>query len=171
MDDSETADYEGKQTMKKDPSSVANDDQTRPLETDQQFPSISSAQSAGTHTNLSTDLALERSAMAAERTLMASIRTSIAMISFGFALGKLRDAIGSPQVRLIFGRTTDVMSLAYFLVILGTVLLIVSAIHFKIETATLLKRGLKRQPRIALIVAVLLSLLGLFTFADLVSRF
>ena len=130
MDDSETANYEGTQNMKV-PSSVVNVSRTGSLlQPDLQLPSTGSLAAR-------TDLALERSGMAAERTLTAWIRTSISMISFGFTLGKLRDALGSAEVKLIFGRTTDVMGVAYFLVILGTVVLILAGIQFKIETTAL----------------------------------
>jgi len=137
------------------------------VQTDQELPHISNEQLAGTRT----DLAFERSGMADERTLMAWIRTSLAMISFGFTIGKLGDALESVKINLIFGRTTDVLGVAYFLVALGTVTLILAAIQFKVESVSLVRRGLKRKPSLALPVAVLLSILGIFVFLDLVTRF
>jgi putative membrane protein len=116
-----------------------------------------------------TDLATQRTAMAAERTLMAWIRTALAMISFGFTIGKLGDALSSAKVNL-FGRTTDIIGLAYFLVVVGTIALVLAAIQFRIEIAQLFPRGAKRRPSMAFVIAVLLSLLGVFVFADLVTR-
>jgi putative membrane protein len=117
-----------------------------------------------------TDLALERSVMAAERTLMAWIRTSLAMISFGFTMGKLGDALDSAKVDLIFGRTTDIVGVAYYLVIIGTLSLIIAGAQYKVETAALARQGVHGRFSLAFFIAVLLSLLGIFVFTDLVLR-
>jgi putative membrane protein len=117
-----------------------------------------------------TDLALKRSVMAADRTLMSWIRTSLAMISFGFTLGKLGDALDSAKVNLMFGRTTDIVGVAYYLVILGTLSLILADVQYMVEVTGLARQGLKRRPSLVFFVAVLLSLLGIFVFTDLVTR-
>ena len=118
-----------------------------------------------------TGLAFERNAMAAERTLMAWIRTSLALISFGFTLGKLGDVLGSAKVSLFFGRTTDIVGVAYYLVIIGTLALILAAVQNRVEVTGLSRPGLKRRPSLAFFVAVLVSLLGIFAFTDLVTQF
>ena len=117
----------------------------------------------------STDLAARRTAMAAERTLMAWIRTSLAMISFGFTIGKLGDALSSSEVRL-FGHDTDVIGVAYFLVIVGTLALILAALQYR-HDMRLVRTRTRGRPNVTFVVAILLSLLGLFVFADLVTRF
>jgi putative membrane protein len=117
-----------------------------------------------------TDLALERNVMAAERTLMAWIRTSLAMISFGFTIGKLGDALDSAKVSLMFGRTTDIAGVAYYLVIMGTLSLVIAGAQYKVETAVLARQGLQGRFSLAFFIAVLLSLLGVFVFTDLVIR-
>jgi putative membrane protein len=116
----------------------------------------------------SVDLAARRTMMAAERTLMAWIRTSLAMITFGFTIGRLRDALSSAEVHL-FRRTTDVAGVAYFLVVIGTLALILAAIEYRIDIG-MVSQQVQRGPSVAFIVAILLSLLGLFVFADLVTR-
>ncbi|HET9834265.1 MAG TPA: DUF202 domain-containing protein [Vicinamibacterales bacterium] len=115
------------------------------------------------------DLAARRTAMAAERTLMAWIRTSLAMISFGFTIGKLGDALASAEVRL-FGHDTDIIGVAYFLVIVGTLALIVAALQYR-HDMRLVRPHTSAFPNVTFVVAILLSLLGLFVFADLVTRF
>jgi putative membrane protein len=117
-----------------------------------------------------TDLALERNVMAAERTLMAWIRTSLAMISFGFTFGKLGDALDSAKVDLIFGRTTDILGVAYYLVIIGTLSLTIAGAQYKRETAALVRQGVPGRFSLAFFIAVLLSLFGMFVLTDLVVR-
>ena len=107
--------------------------------------------------------------MAAERTLMAWIRTSLAMISFGFTIGKLGDALASAEVRL-FGHDTDIIGVAYFLVIVGTLALILAALQYR-RDMRLVRPHTSAFPNVTFVVAILLSLLGLFVFADLVTRF
>jgi putative membrane protein len=46
-----------------------------------------------TQTNISTELARERTRQAADRTLMAWIRTSLSLIGFGFGIAKYRDIL------------------------------------------------------------------------------
>ena len=123
------------------------------------------------HANAETgnDLAARRTAMAAERTLMAWIRTSMAMISFGFTIGKLGDALSSADVRL-FGHDTDIVGVAYFLVVVGTLALILAAIQYR-HDMRLVRGHASGLQNVTFIVAILLSGLGLFVFADLVTRF
>jgi putative membrane protein len=114
-----------------------------------------------------THLAARRTAMAAERTLMAWIRTSMAMISFGFTIGRLGDALSSAKVNL-FGRMTDVTGVAYFLVIIGTLALIMAVLEYRIDIRLVSQQA--RRPSMTIIIAILLSLLGVVVFADLVTR-
>jgi len=117
-----------------------------------------------------TNLALTRNLLASERTLMAWIRTCLAMISFGFTIGKLGDALSSTKVGLLFGRTTDIAGVAYYLVSLGTLALMVAALQYRVEVAHLIPSGSKGRPSLAFVIAVLLSLFGMFVFTDLVTR-
>ena len=107
--------------------------------------------------------------MAAERTLMAWIRTSLAMISFGFTIGKLGDALSSVEVH-VFGRDTDIIGVAYFLVVVGTLALILAALQYRSDMR-LVRPHTRTLPNVTFVVAILLSVLGLFVFADLVTRF
>jgi len=118
-----------------------------------------------------THLAVERSGMAAERTLMAWIRTALSMISFGFTIGKLRDVLQSATVTVAFGREVDVLGVAYYLVILGTLTLILAASQYRLSVAPLLRQGLAQRFSLAFFIAMLLSVFGVLVFADLVHQF
>jgi inner membrane protein YidH len=118
----------------------------------------------------SNELALERTLMAAERTLMAWVRTSLALISFGFTLGKLGDVLQSATVTLWREHTTDIIGVAYYLVVLGTVALVLATAQNRVEVRALSRQGLARRPSLAFVVSILVSLLGLFAFTDLVTQ-
>jgi inner membrane protein YidH len=133
-------------------------------------PDINPADRSRRPADTGNDLALERTLMAAERTLMAWVRTSLALISFGFTLGKLGDALQSAKVVLWRDRTTDIMGVAYYLVVLGTVALVLAAVQNRLEVAALSRQGLARRPSLAFVIAILMSLLGLFVFTDLVTQ-
>jgi putative membrane protein len=133
-------------------------------------PDINTADRSRRVADTGNDLALERTLMAAERTLMAWVRTSLALISFGFTLGKLGDALHSAKVTLWRDRTTDIMGVAYYLVVLGTVALVLAAIQNRLEVNALSRQGLARRPSLAFVIAILMSLLGLFVFTDLVTQ-
>ena len=115
-----------------------------------------------------TALALDRSFMAAERTLMAWIRTALSMISFGFTIGKLGEVLGSTSLKFAIGRTTGIAAVAYFLVLLGTFALFVSALQNRVMVVRLFRMGLPRRFSWAFVNAVLLGLMGAFAFTSLV---
>jgi len=114
----------------------------------------------------STTLALERTYYSTQRTLMSWIRTSISMISFGFTIGKLADAVQS--IQSLHGREISVTSIALFLVLLGTIALLLAVIQFAVQVETLHERGLPIHFSLEFIVALLLSIGGAFAFTALV---
>lgn len=119
-----------------------------------------------------TDLAVERTYWAAERTLMAWIRTALSMISFGFTIGKLGEAIGDIEVPGLRGmRMVGTGTIAYFLVFLGTAALLVAAVQYSLRVQELCERGLRRQPSVEFVVALLLVVLGICAFGSLALKF
>jgi len=119
-----------------------------------------------------TDLALERNYMAAERTLMAWIRTALSMISFGFTIGKLGQVLQDVEVRGFLGRFHDVSveSIAYFLVVLGTLALLGATVQHWLEVREFRAMGLRRRISIAFVVSVLLTVVGGFALSSLVLK-
>src|SRR5512139_1291442 len=99
-----------------------------------------------------TDLAVERSYMAAERTLMAWIRTSLSMISFGFTIGKIGQTVAAVEVKgwLRGERMLGVESVAYFLVILGTLALAAAILQYTSNVGEFVAMGLRRRISISL---------------------
>jgi putative membrane protein len=119
-----------------------------------------------------TDLAIERSYLASERTLMAWIRTTLSMISFGFTLGKIGQALGSVEVKgLLRGpRMVGVDSIAYFLVIVGTLALFGAVVQHVMRTRDFKRMGFHSTFSIPILVATLLILAGGFAFTSLVVK-
>jgi len=117
-----------------------------------------------------TELAMGRTFMALERTLQAWIRTALSMISFGFTIGKLGTAyLHDIQVKGVLGgiHTLGIRSMAYFLVVLGTLALLGATVQYRLALQSLYANGLRRRLSIAFIIAILLTLAGLFAFSSL----
>ena len=122
------------------------------------------------HAERSTDLAVVRSYFAAERTLMAWIRTALSMISFGFSIGKLSEVLASVEVRGLHGRgTVSVLTVAHFLVVLGTVALLGACWEYRGRIRALRASGLPEERSITLVVALVLVVVGWFALGSLVS--
>jgi len=60
---------------------------------------------------------------------------------------------------------------AYYLIVIGTVALVLAAVQNRVEVSALTRQGLARRPSLAFVIAILMSLLGLFVFTDLVTQF
>ena len=111
-----------------------------------------------------TDAAMTRTRLAVERTLMAWIRTSLSMISFGFTILKIFQFLKESQGALGHFRGERVHHLGLALISIGTLILI--PVIF--QNHALMKK-LSAQDggpvwSIALIVAVVVTGLGLFAF-------
>jgi len=118
-----------------------------------------------------TSLAVERTYWAAQRTLMGWIRTALSMISFGFTIGKLGQTLQEIQVTSLRGvHMIGIDSIAYFLVILGTIALLAAAVQFSRRVHELCMQGLQSQPSIAFWVALVLGLMGIGAFSTLVLK-
>lgn len=119
----------------------------------------------------STALSVQRTFLAFERTLMAWLRTSLSMIGFGFTLAKFFQAMAEQRGGALvgrFGRTwaSDTVGLA--MIAVGTVALVLAVVQHKRRVDALRSQGLVPQWNLALAVASLVAVLGVFAFASLV---
>jgi putative membrane protein len=117
-----------------------------------------------------TDMAMDRNYLAGERTLMAWIRTSLSMISFGFTIGKLGKVLQDIEYKGLLGNTrlVSTQTLAYSLVVLGTVALLAAALQHWRRVRDLRAMGLGHQFSITFIVALFLAAVGGFALSSLV---
>ncbi len=117
-----------------------------------------------------TAMAVERSFLAFERTLMAWLRTSMSMISFGFTLAKIFQYLekdsGEPIVGR-FGREWSPAVVGIAMVVIGTGALIFATIQHYRRVKALRRHGLLPQWNLALNVAVLVAVLGVFALSTL----
>jgi len=120
-----------------------------------------------------TRLAVKRSYLAAERTLMAWIRTSLSMISFGFTIVKFFEYLEAERKLTLglFGRSWGPATLGLTLITIGTGALVVAVIQHWQAMGTLREHGLAPTWSLALTVATLVAVLGVFAFGTLVLQY
>jgi len=117
-----------------------------------------------------TGMAMSRTYWAADRTLQAWVRTTLSMISFGFTLGKLSQAMSEIEVKGLLNttKTVSITSVAYGLVVLGTLALLLATAQHWFRVRELRALGMRPQLSISFVVAILLSIVGFFAFTALV---
>jgi putative membrane protein len=118
-----------------------------------------------------TSLALKRSAFAAERTLMAWIRTALSLISFGFTIVKffqyLETSRGGPMVGLM-GRTWSPETVGLAMMAIGTGSLTAAVVEHWKALKNFRAEGLEPRWSLALLVATLIAVLGVFALVTVV---
>jgi putative membrane protein len=120
-----------------------------------------------------TRLAIKRSFLAAERTLMAWVRTSLSMISFGFTMVKFFEYLETERRLTVgwFGRSWAPATLGLTLITIGTVALVAAVIQHWHALEELREEGLEPGWSLALTVATLVAVLGVFAFGSLVLHY
>jgi putative membrane protein len=118
--------------------------------------------------DIATELAFDRTRAAYERTMMAWIRTATSLITFGFTIYKFFQ-IEAPdrgrQNRLIGPR-----QFAFILVSIGLFSLILATLEHRQNIRTLGARYAGKQRSLAVLVAALISILGILALVVIIFR-
>ena len=115
-----------------------------------------------------TDLAASRNLMAADRTLMAWVRTSLSMFSFGFTIYKILQGFEETGRSLPRGQTPQTIGL--FLTGLGTLAMVMGTIEYWQTLRQVHQLQDFRLARPALVMALLMSIVGVFLFISIVTN-
>jgi putative membrane protein len=115
-----------------------------------------------------TDLALFRNLMAADRTLMAWVRTSLSLYSFGFTIYKVLVAFQQGGGQLPQGHTPR--NIGLFLTGLGTVAILMGTVEYWQSLKELRKVKDFRLTRPSLLMAALMSVMGVFLFISIMTK-
>jgi putative membrane protein len=114
-----------------------------------------------------TTLAADRTRLAYERTLMAWVRTAISLITFGFSIYKFFqiEAAAGEQHRVISATEFSIL-----MIIIGLVSLLLATLEHR-RALNRLRVEYPDTPRsLARVLAVLISLLGIFALAMVLLR-
>jgi len=117
--------------------------------------------------DVSTRLAFDRTRAAYERTMMAWIRTATSLITFGFSIYKffqIEEPAGRPN-RLIGPR-----GFAFMLVSIGLFSLTIATFEYRQNIRTLGAQHAGKPRSLAVLVAALISILGMFALVVIIFR-
>jgi putative membrane protein len=118
----------------------------------------------------SMELALDRTHLAHERTLMAWVRTATSLISFGFTIYKFFQYMqeqrqGEPGKRLLGPREFAILMIG-----IGVVSLLLATLQNWQSMKKLKEKNHKVPYSLAMILAALISLLGILAFIAIIFR-
>lgn len=116
----------------------------------------------------STRLAFARTRAAFERTMMAWIRTGTSLITFGFSIYKFFQ-IETPE-RALHNRLIGPREFAFMLVSIGLFSLVLATLEYRHNLHELGAEYAGQQRSLAVIVAALLSLLGIVALVLMIFR-
>ena len=122
-----------------------------------------------TSSEIPPNLPLMNTLMAADRTLMAWIRTSLSMLSFGFTIYKILQEFQQVEGKFVV-RTDVPRNAGLFLTGMGTVAMVMGTIEYWQSLRTLHQPRIFQRPRPPLIMALIMSLMGVFLFSSIIAR-
>jgi len=115
-----------------------------------------------------TRLAAQRTLMAADRSLMAWLRTALSMISFGFTIYKLLQGFEEAGTHLSHASSPRTMGM--FLTGMGTLAMVLGTIEYWYRLQDLHKQNSFPIWRPSLVMALLMSAIGLFLFVGIIAK-
>jgi putative membrane protein len=118
--------------------------------------------------DVSTRLAFDRTRAAYERTMMAWIRTSTSLITFGFSIYKFFQIEVPPPGR--HNRLIGPRGFAFILVSIGLFSLILATLEYRQNIRTLGAQYAGKRRSLAVMVAALISMLGILALAAIIFR-
>jgi putative membrane protein len=118
--------------------------------------------------DVSTRLAVERTRAAYERTMMAWIRTGTSLITFGFTIYKFFQIEAPPPGRP--NRLIGPRGFAIILVSIGLFSLILATLEHRQDIRTLGAQYASKRRSLAVLVAALISLLGILALVVIAFR-
>jgi putative membrane protein len=116
-----------------------------------------------------TDLAVDRTLMAADRSLMAWVRTALSMISFGFTIYKILEGFQQQGGALTTAAGVP-RNVGLFLTGLGTVAMVMGTLEYWYRLHALRQSRAFRILQPSFVMALIMSIAGLFTFGGIVFR-
>ena len=116
----------------------------------------------------STELAFERTRVAYERTMMAWIRTATSLITFGFSIYKFFQLEGVGRAQQ--GRLIGPRGFAFLLVSMGLVSLLLATIEHRQNIRALGAQYAGKRRSLAVLLAALISVLGILALLAMIFR-
>jgi len=116
-----------------------------------------------------TDFAGSRTLMAADRTLMAWVRTSLSLNSFGFTIYKVLQTF--QETGGVLRRTETPRDIGLFLTGMGTVAMVMGTVEYWLFLKQMhLLEDFRPFARPAMMMAVLMSVTGVFAFVSIITK-
>jgi putative membrane protein len=123
-----------------------------------------------TSANVNTKLAYDRTRLAYERTLMAWVRTATSLISFGFTIYKFFHEFHKAPEGAVRQGLFGAREFGLLMIIIGVVVLVLATVQHHLEMRRLRAQGAEYQRSLSMILASLISVLGVLALLAVIFR-